>query len=456
MVLKMVQGSYAILTSAGLGTRIWPTNWLGPGLPFPKGLMKVMGVRVSELQITDLRDNNGIKVFYFVTKHLSNKELLSQYFGDGERHGVKIDYSTTPEEMSDRGSGDALLRHITNRNLGGHSVVLANDILYQVDWQRAINFHLEHGSLITILSTYMKPRGTIGNYGLLDVNGNHRVRRIIEKPESVDDIVTALSLSGPERIDKLEVQVNTAGYIVDNHGLAGLVEEEWVKSGREEARVEEKGNFDMAGDLIKECVDRGMGIYAFPIDGWADLGTNPNYLQSVHRVIAGQFPSITNMFGDGKTFPCYQTGNRVFIHPRTYEAVNPQTGKTLEQMIRDGDVEIGPNVYIGARVVIEPGVRVGYSDIEKDVYLRRGATVSHSVIEPYCVIGENAHVERSVFGLAVAVANSGQGPTQIAQSFLGPEISVGAGSNIIGSTLYPRYRVEPGSTIKNEIINAPK
>ena len=173
----------AVLTSGGRGTRNWPINLLGKGMYYPKGLMRVMGIPIAEIQIREL-EAFGIEYFHFLTAGAPNKNPLSDRFRDGSEYNVHIDYATTLEGIQDCGSGDGLLRFIENRGLSGYSIVLANDNLYEVDWQRAMEVHKRNNSVITVLVTYTNPRETIDKYGLLNTNGNDKVARIIEKPQT--------------------------------------------------------------------------------------------------------------------------------------------------------------------------------------------------------------------------------------------------------------------------------
>jgi len=456
----MYQDISAVFTSGGEGSRNWPINLLARGMYQTKGLMRVMGVPIVDLQLLELKAA-GVTHFHNLAAGMPNIDQLSNRLRDGSGYGVTVTHPET-EDLEDAGSGDGLLRYIQNGHLSGHSIVLANDSLSEVDWDRAIEFHKKNNAAITILTTYMGPRETIGSYGLLEVNGGDRVTDIIEKPESEADLMKSL---GVKTVDELNaygnVPVNTAGYIVSNDALVKLAEQEWVRKGRE------SGSFDMAGDLIKGCID-DVPVYSFTIDGWADFGTREKYLASVQSVLTTGFPSVYRVLRERDYVHLNDQDQNVWIEPGTWGSEVPGTGKSLEQLVIDDKVvSLGPNVSIARRVRIGPGAHIEYSAVEKNG-LVRAATILHSVLSPYDIIGNGVRVERSVLGLKVSVNHPGNGSddsTNIVGSFIGPNISIGVGSNVRGSVIFPPESVppynrpdeiEPGSEIRNEVLNAPE
>src|SRR3990167_3264799 len=112
-----------VLTSGGEGTRNRPVSLYSPTSMIPKGLMRVMGIPLSELQIEVLRAES-IRQFYIITRYLENRDQLANRFGDGRvRFGIDITYSDPLEDILNNGIGDAILRNITSHNIDRKSVV---------------------------------------------------------------------------------------------------------------------------------------------------------------------------------------------------------------------------------------------------------------------------------------------------------------------------------------------
>src|SRR3989338_2939223 len=432
---KVLEDVSVVLTSGGMGTRNRPISLYSATSMIPKGLMRVTGIPLSELQIEMLRAI-GLTQFYIITRYLENRDQLSNRFGDGrKRFEVNISYSDPIEDILNNGPGDAILRNIANHHITGHSIVLANDNLYEANWREAVRFHKGRGPVITVLATQMPPRETIMDYGLLDVDSiTGRARKIIEKPKTEEELLSALNLPGPEGLADILAQVNTAGYILDNAALAKIAQEGWVASGRRK----ESGEFDMAGNLIRGLIEKNHPVCVYLIDNWADLGSNPKYLASVERALSGQFPSVVkvlNMRG------YIDVGGNTFVHEPTYNS-RYNGEKSLKELVEEGAVEIGPNTLIGSNVRIKRGARIRYSSIEKDVNVGEKVEISHSVIFPYCIIEGYAKIERSILGLQARIGSSQHEQTSIGNSFLGPSIYLPPGYNLSRVIVYPGYEFD--------------
>ncbi|MBS3105687.1 hypothetical protein J4234_05510 [Candidatus Woesearchaeota archaeon] len=440
---KTLDDVVVILTSAGKGTRNFPINLYSPTSMIPKGLLRVLGTPPSELQIRQLM--GWLKNFFIITQYLENDDMLSNRFGDGlGRFGVNINYSSPLEDLLNNGSGESLLRNILEQKYGGHSLVLANDNLYETDWPEVVRFHKEKGAVITVMATLMGARETIGDYGLLQVDERGRVVRITEKPKNEAELVKTLGIDDPARLGDIQVRVNTAGYVIDNPAFKDLAREDWVR----EKMKKESGEFDMAGGLIKGCVERGIPVYATLIDNWGDLGTNVKFLATVERALGREYPSIDSLLSKRGY---HHLKNNVWVHPETYLATR-NGNPSLKELIETKAVEIGPNVFIGRNVEIGKGAKIRYSSVEKRGYIGEEANISHSVIFPTCRIGKRARIDRSILGLRVVVNSSPENPTVIESSYLGPVV-VPAGIHIINSPgVYPGCEFGPDRVIKDRVL----
>ena len=74
----------AVVLAAGRGTRLGALTD-----NCPKPMVRVEGIPIVEYVISGIIDA-GIKDFVFVTKYLSEKVM--EYFGDGSKWGINIQY----------------------------------------------------------------------------------------------------------------------------------------------------------------------------------------------------------------------------------------------------------------------------------------------------------------------------------------------------------------------------
>ena len=126
--------------AGGRGTRI---SELFPDIPKP--LIQINGIPVPEREIVSLRDQ-GFTDFILTVSYLHEK--IEEYFGDGEKLGVKIEYFV---EETPLGNAGALLK-LRNR-IGDSPFLLLNaDAVFDVDFNRMVDYHRAHGGLVTLFT----------------------------------------------------------------------------------------------------------------------------------------------------------------------------------------------------------------------------------------------------------------------------------------------------------------
>ena len=437
----------AVLTSAGMGTRLRPLNLYSPMSMIPKGLIRIMGIPIAELQLEGFKAA-GLENVYIITQYLENREHLSNRFSDGtHRFGLNIYYSNPADDMTNNESGDAVLTNIERHNLTGDSICLSNDNLFEFNAGRVVEAHRDSSAVISIMTTKMNPKATIRSYGLVDSDANHKVTALLEKPEDEREIMTTLNLSDPQKLDDMSVQVNTAGYVLNNDLLSKISKEKWVVEGRKKIN----GKFDMAGALIKRLVEHGYPVYAIPIDAWGDFGSTNYFLDTFPKALNGSFPSVYSTLSkrNYKHFP----KSNVWIHNDSLAREN-SAGKTLEQRIGSGKVRIGPNVFIGRDYIIEDDADISFTDLEKYNEVGKGAVIQGVYSFPYCRIGPLANLRECAFGLETSVLSSKESSTQInGRTVVGPRIVIPVGTRLDSTIIFPGYEFKgKGEVHSNKVL----
>lgn len=167
----------AVILAAGKGTRLGELT-----KTIPKPMIPVNGKPVVEYVIRGIQ-RAGIDEFVLVTKHLSEK--IEDYFGDGSRFGIRIQYAHQGEKY---GTGAALE---SARELVGNEPVMmtfADVVMSGANYRGAMDTYLsalqsaeksgeQIGAVIT-LNEVSDP--CTGADVKIDERG--RVRRIVEKP----------------------------------------------------------------------------------------------------------------------------------------------------------------------------------------------------------------------------------------------------------------------------------
>ena len=222
----------AVIMGGGFGTRLGSltTN-------LPKPMLPVGDRPLLELIVDQLREAGITQIT--VTTHYKG-EVIRDYFGDGTDFGVDMRYIQEDEPLGTAGSL-ALLP--LDRAM---VLVINGDVLTQVDYRAAVDFHREHDADVTI---GLRQHELTVPYGVVDTDGVV-VRGISEKPVIRNFISAGVYLMNPDVCAK-------------------------VPQGRAS---------DMP-DLISSVIAEGGSVIGFPVrESWLDIGHLANYKEAQRAV----------------------------------------------------------------------------------------------------------------------------------------------------------------------------
>lgn len=177
--------------AGGRGTRIAE---LFPNIPKP--LIPVAGMPILEREIRSLCAQ-GFKDIILTVGYLADKIIA--YFGDGSQFGAKIDYFV---EEAPLGNAGALFR--LREKIGDEPFLLLNaDAAFDVDFNRMVAFHKNHGGLVTL---FTHPNSHPYDSGLIIADKNGCVEKWLakedERPQWYDNRVNAgLHVIDPKALD---------------------------------------------------------------------------------------------------------------------------------------------------------------------------------------------------------------------------------------------------------------
>lgn len=126
-----------VLMAGGRGTRI---SELFPDIPKP--LIPIDGVPVLEREIISLRDQ-GFTDIILAIGYMAEK--IQDYFGDGEKFGVHISYFVEDKPLGNAGA-------LFKLNLTEDFLLLNADAVFDVDFNRMVDYHKEKGGLVTLFT----------------------------------------------------------------------------------------------------------------------------------------------------------------------------------------------------------------------------------------------------------------------------------------------------------------
>lgn len=128
-----------VIMAGGKGTRISSV-----ASDIPKPMIKIEGKPVLEREIECLRDQ-GFTDLFITVSHLADN--IINYFGDGSKFGVNIDYFV---EETPLGNAGALFK--LRDKLDSDFLLLNADSIFDIDFNRFVEYHKEKGGLVTLFT----------------------------------------------------------------------------------------------------------------------------------------------------------------------------------------------------------------------------------------------------------------------------------------------------------------
>jgi NDP-sugar pyrophosphorylase family protein len=169
----------AVLIIGGMGKRLRPFTNEKPKAMLPIGLEKK-----SMLEFTMMPWLNfGIKKYVFCTGYKS--EMIEEYFGNGSKFGVEIDYSKEKNKLE---TGGALKNAIDNKKLTTDQpiIVFYCDDILRLNVKDFIDAHIKGVKEFGFKATVVAVNKFRINYGIIEEeslsNGIKKVTSFEEKP----------------------------------------------------------------------------------------------------------------------------------------------------------------------------------------------------------------------------------------------------------------------------------
>ncbi len=238
----------AMVLAAGESTRLRPLT-----LQTPKVLLPIGGIPLIQHILAWLK-KHGISQVVVNLHHFGDK--IKGFVDDGSRFGVKVTYS---EEETLLGTAGGVKR--MEYFFQGTFVVFYGDIFTNFDLSAMIQLHREKKAIAT-LAVFEVPNPL--EVGVLEMNGDGRISRLIEKPR-----FPVLSLQSP-------TLVNGGVYVLEREVL------DYIPS---------QGFFDFGHDIFPKLIELGLFVQGYvlkPEDYLIDIGTVDKYHKANEDVKAGK------------------------------------------------------------------------------------------------------------------------------------------------------------------------
>ena len=184
--------------AGGRGTRI---SELFPDIPKP--LISIQDIPVLEREIISLRDQ-GFTEIILTIGYMAEK--IKSYFGDGSKLGVNISYFVEDKPLGNAGALFFL-------DLKEDFLLLNADAVFDVDFNRMVEFHEKHGGLVTL---FTHPNSHPYDSALIIAGENGEVEKWLakedERPEYYKNRVNAgLHIISPKVLEMSVIKKEDIG-----------------------------------------------------------------------------------------------------------------------------------------------------------------------------------------------------------------------------------------------------
>ena len=342
----------AIILAGGEGTRLRPLT-----CNIPKAMVPVLNRPFLEHLINYLKEYNIIDIILAMGQL---PEQIQNYFGDGSGFDVRLTYSVENFPM-----GTAGAVKIVEKLLGESFIVFNGDIFTALDLTAMMNFHREKNPIATIALTPVEDP-TI--YGVVETDGQSRVRHFTEKPRW-SEVTTNMINAG---VYVLEPDI--LGYVASN------------------------SFFSFEHDVFPPLLEEGRAIYGYPFESyWIDIGTPEKYFR-LNR------DRLLRYIGDKDV----KLEGESFVHPSAQIEGPAIIGESCfidRDSVIKGPAIIGPGCQIGQGATVEGVVLWQNCEVAKEVKLR------NCIIASNCYIGQRSEVlDNCVLGDGVKVKEGSKLP----------------------------------------------
>jgi mannose-1-phosphate guanylyltransferase len=221
----------AVILAGGLGTRLQPYTFF-----IPKPMLPLGNKPLLEYIIEWVKNAGGIDNIVVCVSYLHR--TIEDYFEDGARFGVEIEYARSERPVATAGQ-----LKTAEKLLDEPFVCVYGDSVYKFNLRKMIREHMESKAFVSMAllaySTKLK-------YGFINMNGQDKVTAWREKPE----------ISG---------LINIGCYVM---------EPEFLKL------IPKSGSFGM-DEAVRKALEQKKTVKGFRIDtGFIDIGDKKSYLDA--------------------------------------------------------------------------------------------------------------------------------------------------------------------------------
>jgi len=372
----------SVILGGGAGTRLYPLtkDRSKPAVPLA-GKYRIVDIPISNCL------NSGLKRIFLLTQFNSSslhRHIQQSYRFDDFSSGfveIMAAQQTPSSEAWYQGTADAVRQNLHHFANASHKyvLILSGDQLYRMNFRAVLEQHIRSGADVTV-ATIPVNRNDATQFGIMQIDGEERITRFVEKPQE------------PELINTLKMDESIRGklgiYGGDDLLLASMGIYVFNRDILDKALAGK--HVDFGKHIIPNLISTGR-LFSYVYQGyWEDIGT-----------IKAFYDANLDLVAEIPKFNFFDTQAPIYTHARYLPASKIVRGHFERVAIADGCIIVDASIsrsIIGIRSRIETGATIknaiimGLDDYETAEETQAG--IARGI--PPLGIGKNTFIERAI------------------------------------------------------------
>ena len=247
-----------VVIAGGQGTRIAAVN-----SEIPKAMIPIDGKPILEYEV-EMAKRYGFTEFLFIIGYMGDQ--ISDYFGDGSKWGVSIEYFKEEKPLGTAGALGYLKEKLTE-----DFFVFYGDTVMDFDMMAMLEYHQSKHADATL---FLHPNDHPYDSDIVDLDSEGKVRKFFNKPHTEDFIShnmvnAALFIFSPKVLDKIKV------------GVKSHIEK----------------------NVLPACLEAGMNLFGYvSFEYIKDMGTPDRYYAVCEDVRSGKVARMNRIYSRPAVF----------------------------------------------------------------------------------------------------------------------------------------------------------
>ena len=367
----MPHRTQAVILAGGKGTRLEPLTHdrAKPAVPFG-GAYRIVDFTLSNCLNSGLHRILVLTQYKAASLHRHITLFWQRYFC--RERGEYVDIAPPQQQVSEtwyQGTADAVYQNLPaiEKERPQYVVILAGDHVYKMDYRPFIDYHIRKGADMTIGALPVKRTDAAGQFGVLEVDCEHRVTGFQEKPADPRPV------PGDEHQcwASMGIYVATVQFLFETLG---------------QDAAQRDSRHDFGGDVIPASME-AQRVFAYPFRNgdssrpayWRDVGTLDAY-----------YAANLDLVSDEPQLDLYDEAWPIrAFHPdcpaaRLLSAKGDPQGLVTQSIIGPGSVLGGGRIVrsiVGRQCEIGGGAQIEDSIVFDRVNVGRGAKLQRVIVE---------------------------------------------------------------------------